>query len=429
MHSSPSPSSTPFSKVPCTYSLAKTRFINQPWYNCYTCEPVSVNKGVCFVCASTCHKGHSLGNKNKEIGISNFNETLFYCDCGDNAYAIPCQCYEPDMIDRALSGKAEKNDLTVDCSMIRAVLSLRQSAIISPTNLKMALELAGSVFNCNDIVNAFIGTKKYTLVSDPCLSVACGVFGVNSSHKMTGQINFDYELREQNGMNIVNSFVEDRTNGLIKNLLSQEPFGITVVSTLYFKGEWESPFDVYQTRKAYEFKGINGTVKVDMMCKYGDKNSKFILSQTLKSLVLPYLGGRFVAVLTLPRDKNSSSRDLNLEEWKSHLNLTNVKDMKIHHYVPKFKKEFDYRNMDQILESAGFDYPRFRAKSQIDEIVHKVVIEFDEKGTKASAATGLQSKGMAQVDEYWEGTVPFMLGVIDLSDMSLLFSGLMDLSC
>ncbi|CAD6199759.1 unnamed protein product [Caenorhabditis auriculariae] len=56
----------------CTYTSTEQEFINQHWYNCYTCSMVDT-MGVCSVCAVNCHRGHDL---------SYSKEGSFFCDCG-----------------------------------------------------------------------------------------------------------------------------------------------------------------------------------------------------------------------------------------------------------------------------------------------------------------------------------------------------------
>ncbi|PAV85643.1 hypothetical protein WR25_08252 isoform B [Diploscapter pachys] len=56
----------------CTYSTTQEEFVNQHWYNCYTCNMVDT-VGVCTVCAVNCHRGHDLSYSKRGS---------FFCDCG-----------------------------------------------------------------------------------------------------------------------------------------------------------------------------------------------------------------------------------------------------------------------------------------------------------------------------------------------------------
>ncbi|VDK62634.1 unnamed protein product [Onchocerca ochengi] len=56
----------------CTFASTAKQFVQQHWYNCYTCCMVE-GEGVCSVCAVNCHRGHDLA-------YSKFGS--FFCDCG-----------------------------------------------------------------------------------------------------------------------------------------------------------------------------------------------------------------------------------------------------------------------------------------------------------------------------------------------------------
>jgi len=341
----------------------------------------------------------------------------------------------------ALHGNREVTlgDANVDYQLIQAATVGNGFAIISPVNVKMALELAGEVFECSDLTMPFI-KAKYTQVDDPSLAIACGLFGFNGSTKT--DVSFRWTKDPDNSAKNINNFVSVRTNGMIKEMLNTEPVGPVIVSALYFKGSWVQPFDAYQTSKNWTFNGLNGKVSVDMMRSFPgkyDKNykeikTKFIETNNLKSIVLPYQGDRFVAVLTLPiNEKEMIQSTFGYSEfygeWSQHLKLNGMKSLAVQYFVPKFKKEFTFKDMPAILQAAGFDFNSFRARSSISEIIHKVVIDVDEVGTTASAATTMVAKGGPAVDKYWYGDKPFLFSIVDVVTSTIVFGGIVDFSC
>ena len=421
------------STVPCTFTVTDKTYVEQPWYNCWTCNPTD-NVGVFFVCAHVCHKGHQLGNQHGEIGIEHFNRLGFYCDCGSGDMKDPCKCAPVQYLTKMINERATVNNLQVDYDIVQSMLQSTKAGVISPVNLKMALELAGELFKCTDLTLPFIKTK-YTEKADPALQVACGIFGYKA---LIGppvlNVRFGYEVTQATGADLINKFVETKTNGVIKKLLNSEPVGTSLVSVLYFKGSWQDKFGTHQTKNGFTFKGAKGEAKVDMMCKYGREKTNFIATNNFESIVLPYVGGRFVAVLTLPRDGNKSMHDLFrdrscYEELSSHFNLSTMRPLKVQHYVPKFKKEFTYQNMQAILHNAGFNFHEFRRRSGIDGVIQKVVVEVDEVGTTAAAVTAMVKRSASFVDAEWIGDRPFTFAIMDLSDRSILFWGLIDFSC
>jgi serpin B len=329
-------------------------------------------------------------------------------------------------------------DTNVDYQLIRAATEGNRFSILSPVNIKMAIELAGEVFECTDLTMPFV-KATYTQVDDPSLAVACGLFGFNNS--INPNVSFDWSKDPNNSMSNINKFVSARTKGMINEMLTSEPMGPVVVSALYFKGSWVRPFKEHNTTRNWTFNGLKGKVPVDMMRSFPgeyDKNhqqlkTKFIETSNLKSVVLPYIGDRFVAVLTLPIDEkeviqNTFRAPEFYNEWSQHLKLNGMKSLSVQYFVPKFKKEFTYKDMPAILKAAGFDFDTFSARSSISEVIHKVVIDVDEVGTTASAATTLVAKGGPAVDKYWYGDRPFVLSIVDVVTASIVFGGIVDFS-
>lgn len=61
----------------CTFAKTGAEFTIQPFFYCDTCGfNEAAGRGVCEVCAVTCHDGHTLRKGDLE------NEQGFYCDCG-----------------------------------------------------------------------------------------------------------------------------------------------------------------------------------------------------------------------------------------------------------------------------------------------------------------------------------------------------------
>ncbi len=83
-------------KRTCTYVESSGDFVEQHWYNCFTCGLVN-EKGCCSVCIKVCHAGHS-------VSYSRFSS--YFCDCGagegpskesqgGSMSSHPCKCLNP----------------------------------------------------------------------------------------------------------------------------------------------------------------------------------------------------------------------------------------------------------------------------------------------------------------------------------------------
>jgi hypothetical protein len=405
------------SQIPCTFSFTKTEHTEQMWFNCETCSS-SPNLGVCYACAFTCHKGHTL---------SSYKVGGFYCDCGAGALDFACQNCTLSSFDKAMAGNFKIASLDTSLKLLKSAIESKYDSLISPVNINMALEISGSVFGCEDLVTQFI-KGNYHQIENQSLLFGCGIFG--SSNKIKNfrpNVDFEFSFFQENSKSEINNFVEEKSNKMIQNILDREPEGpVSIVSVLYFKGEWEKQFDPKDTHDSI-FKGTKGKKVVDMMTACTD--TRYMTSDTLFSIVLPYKEERFVTILTIPRsaDGNIEPSERFFREWEKHLTLSDMEKTKFKLFVPKFKREYTYSNMDKILTNAGFNFTEFNQKTGIDEIIHKVVIEFDEVGTKASAATVGLSRGISS-HPVFKADRPFMLAILDTSNNSLVFSGLIDLS-
>lgn len=144
----------------------------------------------------------------------------------------------------------------------------------------------------------------------------------------------------------INKWVEEKTNNKIQNCISpdfiDDSTQLVLVNAIYFKGNWEHPFDSEFTKKARFYIGKNESVNVDMMSKntyfrYGD-----LEDLDAKVLELPYENSNLSMLIVLP-NKRTGLRDVELKlKSKSifEINEKMVED-KVHVYLPKFKVAYE----------------------------------------------------------------------------------------
>uniref|UniRef100_T1GFL0 Serpin domain-containing protein n=1 Tax=Megaselia scalaris TaxID=36166 RepID=T1GFL0_MEGSC len=201
----------------------------------------------------------------------------------------------------------------------------------------------------------------------------------------------------------INKWVEEKTNNKIQNCISpdfiDDSTQLILVNAIYFKGNWEHPFDSEFTKKARFYIGKNESVNVDMMSKntyfrYGD-----LEDLDAKVLELPYENSNLSMLIVLP-NKRTGLRDVELKlKSKSifEINEKMVED-KVHVYLPKFKVAYELEltetlkkmgmtnifsneaEFDDILEGSG--------NLKVSKVLHKAFIEVNERGTEASAFSG-----------------------------------------
>ncbi|XVF69598.1 hypothetical protein PTKIN_Ptkin11bG0094000 [Pterospermum kingtungense] len=209
----------------------------------------------------------------------------------------------------------------------------------------------------------------------------------------------------------VNKWVEEKTKGLIKNML-KGPIGedrmVVIINAVYFKGVWKRQFDPELTKedKFYLLNGVD--VQVPFMCEYSQQHfySSFDDFQLVK---LPYrFSGdkrRFFMYIFLPKEKNGLRKLI--DKFDSDPEFMNQKFKLYEHCVhnlkiPKFKFLCRFSasdNMDQlgfcipplssseILDTNGID------KDRLVGAVHRSYVEVNEEGTEAAAVESDEDMG------------------------------------
>ncbi|CAA7047979.1 unnamed protein product [Microthlaspi erraticum] len=176
----------------------------------------------------------------------------------------------------------------------------------------------------------------------------------------------------------LNSWASNHTNGLIKDLLPRgsvtELTDLVYGNALYFKGEWEVPFDKSYTRKE-KFHLVNGaSVSVPFMSSF--KKQYVEAYDGFKVLKLPYRQGSFSMYFYLPDEKDGLD-DL-VEKMGSTCGFLDS-------HVPSCKVAVD-----------GFRIPKFKIDYGLDggdigfsamPLFHKACVEIDEEGAETAAAT------------------------------------------
>lgn len=212
----------------------------------------------------------------------------------------------------------------------------------------------------------------------------------------------DFKNQPEASKNFINQKIANQTDDMIKELLPNDSIESDTVSVLtnavYFKGDWTSPFRLeYQPETFYTFDQKNP--KLTMMS--GNRVINYFENDTVQMAEIPYKGDDLSMLVILPKDKTAQGlkrlvNDLSTTRINGWLANTSVEETAIK--LPKFKLEKSYKMKDALSQmgmpiafsnAADFNIFNNAAKLSIDGIFHKAVIQVDEKGTVAAAATGM----------------------------------------
>jgi serpin B len=257
--------------------------------------------------------------------------------------------------------------------------------------------------------------------------------------------NLDFHSPEAPG--VVNRWVARATHHKITQLV--DTFDPTTVGYLvnatYFHALWATEFKSVQTA---DFRTFSGTAaRVPMMKR--DESVTELSTPDYGAALLPYKGGRFSAVLLVPRKVLSPSDFASLltqANWSAAMGYlhsatgsslggrckgwdTAPPNIGLECYgtlvMPKFKLDYK-KDLTDTLRAMGMplpdaSLPEFCEGCVLTQVVQKTYLEVDEKGTTAAAATG----GAVAVSAHIPLVVdrPFALALIDNATDAPLFLG------
>ncbi|XP_037967237.2 leukocyte elastase inhibitor-like [Plutella xylostella] len=244
--------------------------------------------------------------------------------------------------------------------------------------------------------------------------------------------------------NTINKRVSDITRGRIPKLVDSADFEqaqMLLISALYFKGQWTSPFNATQTAPRPFFDSNGKTIgTVNMM--YNRYTYPFANIRELEARVieLPYgkenrlsmlimlpnpnvsLENMFLKFATVPLDKVFQELRISQSEYS---------DDEVDCFIPRFKIESDlvlnsalnHMGIYDMFNPAKARLPKVsRVPVYVSKVIHKAEIEVNEEGTTASAVTAIEFANRIGIIRF-EANRPFLYMIIEKVTNSIVFGG------
>ncbi|MFC1783884.1 serpin family protein [Planctomycetota bacterium] len=251
-------------------------------------------------------------------------------------------------------------------------------------------------------------------------------------------VDFVNETEREKTRRTINTWVEDKTNKKIQELIKPDILNaltrLVLTNAVYFKGDWAVQFDSKNTKDAPFTIGPEKKNDVPMMhLKDSFNYADFGVMQILE---MPYKGNDLSMVVLLPRkaedlaelEKRFTFRSL--EQWLKRLNKQEVLV-----YLPKFKITGEFR-LAQVLKKVGMvdafapnlaDFSGMNGKKDlfISAVVHQAFVEVNEEGTEAAGATGI-AVGVTSIPApppVFRADHPFVFFIRDTKTNTILFIG------
>lgn len=233
----------------------------------------------------------------------------------------------------------------------------------------------------------------------------------------------------------INDWVSNRTLGKITKIVDkmENTLAVILCNTIYFSGNWTFPFDSQATEQEKFTLEDGSTVNVPMMFADDPYYSFEDPTSGAEAVRIPYGSGKIAMYVLLPPkgerlDTYIASLDsVNVEEIASGM----TKGMRIVRF-PRMSLEYAPDDLRPALTNMGMgtafgDEANFGKMIDIPvsigKVVHKTIVEINEKGTTAAGASAAfyyysgNSKPPFVVDR------PFLFLIRDDSTGSILFIG------
>jgi len=211
------------------------------------------------------------------------------------------------------------------------------------------------------------------------------------------------DFRDPATVNHINSWVKRETHGKIPGIVSaplDPTTSLYLANAVYFKGDWERPFEVEDT-KDREFHLRGGmTKKLPMMFQSGRFSHR--QGTGYQAVRLPYQGGSMGMYVFLP-DADSSPEKLlaimNGENWQR-VTVPGFKSDKGTLGLPRLKLELT-ADLKPPLHALGIqsafspstaDFSALSGEPTfVSAVVQKSFVEINERGTEAAAVTAIEA--------------------------------------
>ncbi|MGP5337270.1 serpin family protein [Psychrobacter maritimus] len=254
-----------------------------------------------------------------------------------------------------------------------------------------------------------------------------------------GQVNtLDFKNNTETSRQMINEKIAKHTNQMIPELLSKESTqpstSAILTNAVYFKADWSSRFWVSGDMPFHYFNGTSSDV--DMM--FQNTEFRYSEDEQVQVVELPYKGIELSMLVVLPKSKEP----LAMQTLIKNLSTTQITDwtkrlkqQDILLNLPKFKIDEGYPMKavltDMGMPSAFGNQAKFNVFADsspiaIDDIHHQAVIDVNEIGTEAAAATGVVAvdiSGSMHPPVAFKADHPFMFMIKDNKTDAILFLG------
>lgn len=271
---------------------------------------------------------------------------------------------------------------------------------------------------------------------------------ISNYFKETAEDFYSANITEINLLNIeasikmINKQISDATRGLVSSIISKDDFDgnteLLLANVLYFKGDWLIEFNESSTKKECFYTKPNMCIDVSMMNLQNQIRYGYVSDINAQVIELLYKDTNFCMLVLLP-DENTTFlqllKDLQHNPFSKILNSLYQRTVNL--YLPRFTVNYSTK-LSSALKKIGLT-SMFNSNANLSsifnpakqvfvkDVTHKVTMEVNEKGSKASAVTVVSVIPLSNIPQSPPVSVivnrPFIFYIFNRATKNILFSG------
>jgi serine protease inhibitor len=349
-----------------------------------------------------------------------------------------------------LSKQQPNQNIFISPTSVALALSMTYNGVSGETKQEMTkvLELTGMTPQEINAANQALQNSLQKVDPNVQVSIANSLwakqgFSLKPEFQQTNQEYYKANLTELDFMNpqapsIINNWVSQKTQGKIDRIVDQiSPEQVLfLINAIYFKGNWETPFDKSQTANK-TFSLPDGTSKQHpMMSQAGSYG--YYETDKFQAVSLPYGEEGALAMYIFLPDSNSNLatflQQLTPENWNQWMQILKFRREDGRIEIPRFKMEYEVElnstlialGMAGIFDISKADFsPMTDDNVAVDSVKHKTFVEVNEEGTEAAAVTSMEVSFcppfqmnvdrpfFCAIQDHTTGTILFMGTIVD----------------
>lgn len=371
----------------------------------------------------------------------------------DDRFVNAAADYSVDLFKRSVAEDVEdcKNVLVSPQSVLNA-LAMTANGADGETLAEMEQVISGGAGIPIDEINAYMLTYNRELAGEESVkfNIANSIWirdnadeiRVHDQFLQTDKNYYDAEVFlspfDESTVGEINGWVNDKTDGMIEELLSSisENAMLYLINAIAFEGEWETPYKDTQVREDAKF--TNAAGKQESVTMLSSTEAMYVSDGQADGFIKRYKGGKYAFMAFLPNENISLSDYIAGMTGENFINMyQNRSYEEVIVQLPEFTYEYE-KELSDTLSDMGMagafeenaDFSKMAETNTgllfIKKVLHKTFIQVDRHGTKAAAITSIEMDNKDAVMEPPKMVIldrPFVYAIVDTDTGLPIFIG------